>query len=132
MADVQKQMQDLLDEHRKKYPDKAFRFVDADPKVLPDRINDGWQPVKNATATAGTSGEIRVGDSILAARPRKEDDEERASQARKTQAQVNAPLAQYYEALERSGGRGGTKYLKPLTPAALEGDGRTWSGGGNK
>ena len=124
MADVRKKMQDLLDEHRKKFPDQAFRFIDADPKVLPDRINDGWNPVKTAGATAGTSGEIRVGDNILAARPRKEDDEDRRREAEKTRAQINAPLDQFYEKLGRLGG---SQYLRPLTPAQLEASRESWS-----
>lgn len=128
MADDHKKMSAILEEHRKKNPDQAFRFIDADPKVLPDRINDGWNPVKSATATAGTVGEVRVGDLILAARPRKEDDEQRREEAQKTRAQINAPLNQYYESLQRLQG-GGTQYLKPLSPADLEASRENWKGG---
>jgi hypothetical protein len=127
--DVHKQMEQKLNEYRKKHPDLAFRFIDTAPDILRERTqSDGYQVYKEGnSATAGTVGEVRVGDLILAARPRKEEDEERQRQTERTRAQIHAPLNRYYGDIDRLGAGG--KYIKPLTPGEVEGDQGKWRGG---
>lgn len=119
MADLHKQLEQKLEEVQKKHPELSLRWLDSTPDVLRERTQtDGWNVYKEGNqAVAGTVGEIRVGDLVLGARPKKESEEERRRQAEKTRNQIHAPVNQYYGELQHMGAGG--KYIKPLTPDEL-------------
>lgn len=129
MADLSKQLQQKLDEVQKKHPDLSLRWLDSNPDVLRERTQgDGWNVYKESDQTkAGVVGEVRVGDLVLGARPRKEVEQERRELEAKTRDQIHAPLNTYYGDLERMGAGG--KYIRPMTPGELERDKGNWKGG---
>lgn len=127
MPDVHKMMQQKLDEIQKKHPELSLRWLDSNPDVLRERTQvDGWNVYKEGNKDAASvAGEIKVGDLVLGARPRKESEEERRSQGERTRSQIHAPLNQYYGEMERLGAGG--KYIKPLSPEELSRD-KSWRG----
>ena len=129
MPDLHKMLQQKMDEVQKKHPDLSLRWLDSNPEVLRERTQtDGWNVYKESDQTkAGTVGEIKVGDLVLGARPRKESEEERRSQAEQTRNQLHAPLNQFQSDIERLGGSGERRYLKPLMPDEVARD-KKWRG----
>lgn len=130
--DLHEKLQKTLEEYQKKDPDKSFQWIDSAPDVLRDRVNvDGFQVVKEGDQSkAGVAGEVRVGDLILAARPRKEAIEERERLKRKTRQRIESPALEFEAALEKSGAGG--KYLKPMSSDEIARDRGTRYKGGNK
>lgn len=126
--DLHEKLQKELEEKQKQHPELSLQWVDTHPDVLRDRINvDGFQPLKETDPKkAGTNGEIRVGDLILAGRPRKEAEEERKRIQAKTRGQIESPVSQFEAELDRAGGG---KYLKPMTPNELARDRSSYKGG---
>ena len=113
MSDVQQHMTRILTEHRKKNPELAYRFVDSKPDELRIRTEtDGWKLVKQEGA--GTAGEVRVGDLLLAAKPRKEIEEEQARDRKRSARALDSGVSQFNSDIKRAGGQG--RYLQPLTP----------------
>jgi hypothetical protein len=113
MANHYEQMRRALDEQKKKNPELAYRFIDSKPEELRNRIEgDGWKIIKKEGA--GVTGEIRVGDLVLAGRPRKEVEEEQAANAKRASMSLDAPVNQFNSDISRIGGRG--RYLQPMSP----------------
>lgn len=113
MSDVQEHMQRVLKEARAKNPGLAYRFIDAAPDELRRRTeSDGWKIAKDKIGEGAR--EVRVGDLILACKPRKDVDEERKRTEQKTGRALDSATNQYYNRLSREGGGG--RYIGPLTP----------------
>lgn len=127
MPDIEKMMRQKMEEVQKKHPDLSLRWLDSSPDVLRERTEvDGWKVYKDSNqASASAAGEVKIGDLVLGARPRKESEEDRRSQGERTRSQIHAPLNQYYSDLERLGAGG--KYIKPLSPEELNRD-KKWKG----
>jgi len=127
MSDLHKMLQQKMDEVQKKHPELSLRWLDTNPEVLRERTQvDGWNVYKDGSpVTAGNQGEVKVGDLVLGARPRKESEEDRRSQGERTRSQIHAPLNQFYGEMERLGGGG--RYIKPLSPEELNRD-KKWRG----
>lgn len=124
MADVHAFMAMKLAEYRKKNPELAYRFIDAAPDVIKSRIElDGWRPVKEVGS--GVAGEVKIGDLILAAKPRKEVEEEKKKLQAKTKQALASTTRKFYSDLGRYGGYG--QYLKPLTPEQIERGSNDWT-----
>lgn len=122
MADVHAYMQKKLAEYRKKNPELAYRFIDTTPDILKIRTQiEGWNVVKEAGS--GTAGEVRIGDLILAAKPRKDVIEEQKALALKSRHAVEAPMRNYYSKLERDSGG----YIVPMSPEELSRNKSNWS-----
>src|SRR3989304_8369720 len=115
MPDYARILQEKLDKYNKEHPDREGRFIDSHPDVLRDRLNDGWLVHKEGNlATAGTVGEVRVGDLILASKTRKEVEEDRKRQEQRTSDQLHAPVNRFETELGQLGGSG--RYIKPMSP----------------
>ncbi len=113
MADVQEHMQRILKEHKDKNPELSYRFIDGTPEVLRVRTeSDGFKIIKRADTPVGQTGEIRVGDLVLAAKPRKEIEEQQAREHKKTGGLLRSIEDQYHSRILRDGAGG--RYLAPI------------------
>ena len=122
MADVHAYMQKKLAEYRKKNPELAYRFIDTTPDILKIRTQiEGWNVIKEPGS--GTAGEVRIGDLILAAKPRSEVIEEQKRLAAKSKQSLEAPMRQYYSKLELDSGG----YIVPISPEELSRNKSNWS-----
>lgn len=117
MPDVQHNMQRLLKEAKEKNPELAYRFIDSTPDIMRERLqSDEWKLAKR------DGQEVRVGDLILACKPRKDIEEQKKREAEKNSRLIDSVTSQYYETINRHGAGG--KYLAPLTPQQAGGFGK--------
>lgn len=120
MADIHALMKHEIAEAKKRDPNLAYRFISAHSDELRTRVElDGWKPIK--LDGRGTAGEIRVGDQLLAGKPRKDVEEEQKELAAKARGDIRAAERAFTQEINQAGGYG--RYLAPLSPEELA---RTW------
>lgn len=105
-----------IEQERKKHPELSYLFISSNPDRMRESMLDGWNPIKREGA--GTVGEVRVGDLILAARPMQASEDERRESARRAGGALDAVERKFAADLKNVGG----KYLTPLNNAQIMND----------
>lgn len=115
-ADFARIMTAEIEQERKKHPELSYLFISSNPDRMRESMLDGWNPIKREGA--GTVGEVRVGDLILAARPMQASEDERRESARRAGGALDAVERKFAADLKNVGG----KYLTPLNNAQIMND----------
>jgi hypothetical protein len=117
VVDFHKVMKMKQKEMQAKYPDLALCWLDKKPEALQSSMMlQGWKPLKGGE---GAAGEIRVGDLILAGRPKEVHEKDKKELQTRTRKALDA-TKQTFERRINTDGAGG-RFLKPLSESEMRG-----------